>query len=305
MAKPERALAGEAAEGPPILSPVVLMNAGQWDQTSRATGRQYRIFVTKPPGPPPPGGYPVFYMSDGNQFFGCAQVAARTRMLLGELRVGLIVGSGYPTMEAAEINGRRMFELTPPAPADYIIVPGLTRERWQYGGADAFLDFVLDEVEPRVAQLYPIDRNDRSLFGDSAGAILAVHALFTRPRAFRSFIAASPSVFFNNGSVFAHEPAFAERVRAGEVSPRVLITVGALEQSVEDLACVPLAMPDRTPERALAQANANRMVDNARELAARLKGLGLEVEFAEFEDETHCGVVLPNISRGVRFAFRA
>jgi len=304
MAEPKRDVASDVAEGPPVLSPVVLMDAGQWDQTCRATGREYRIFVAKPPGRPPPGGYPVFYMSDGNQGFGSAQVAARNRMLLGELRIGLIVGIGYPTMDGAEIGARRMFELTPPAPDGFDAMPGLTRPGQKYGGADAFLDFILDEVEPRVGQLYPINRDDRSLFGDSAGAILAVHALFTRPQAFRNFIAASPSVFFNNGSVFAAESAFAERVRAGEVSPLVLITVGALEQSVEDLACVPLALPDRTPERALAQANALRMVDNARELAARLKALGLEVEYAEFEDETHCGVVLANISRGVRFAFR-
>lgn len=46
------------------------------------------------------------------------------------------------------------------------------------------------------------------------------------------------------------------------------------------------------------------MVDNARDLAARLAGVGPEVAFLELACENHGSVLPPAISRGLRFALR-
>jgi predicted alpha/beta superfamily hydrolase len=180
------------------------------------------------------------------------------------------------------------------------VVPG--------GGADLFLDFVTGPLLDRLAGRHPLDSSDVSLLGNALGGLLALHALFRRPTAFRTFVAASPAIFWDDGAVLNGEAAFAARVSAGEVAPRVLITVGAREQSPDDYTTSARYLPDWTIERGRAEANRLRMVDNARELAARLAALptrhGFEAAFAELAGETHSGVIAANVSRGLGFALR-
>lgn len=157
--------------------------------------------------------------------------------------------------------------------------------------------------------MYPVDPSDRSLFGHSAGGLLVLHTMFNRPETFRSYVAASPSILWNDRAVLDSEPAFAAKVRAGAVAPRVLITVGSLEQSTDNLP-TPLESiaPDWSPEEAAERVRAARMVDNARELAERLSVLsestGIETEFVIFEGETHASVVPASVCRGIGFALR-
>src|SRR3546814_16304406 len=46
--------------------PVQLPHSSQRDLHSQRTGKDYRIFVSEPRHAPPPGGYPVLYVLDGN-----------------------------------------------------------------------------------------------------------------------------------------------------------------------------------------------------------------------------------------------
>jgi hypothetical protein len=137
---------------------------------------------------------------------------------------------------------------------------------------------------------------------------LALHALFHRPADFRTFIAASPAIFWNGCAVLGAEGDFTASARGGAVASRVLLTVGEREQSLDDFVTAARFLPDWTPERGLAETNSLRMVDNARELAERLARLptetGFEVEFAELRGETHSSVIAANVSRGLGFALR-
>ena len=81
---------------------------------------------------------------------------------------------------------------------------------------------------------------------------------------------------------------------------RLMIAVGALEQT-------PSPREGETPAgaRRAAWIEKNRMVDNAREMAARLARLaprGLQVAYEEFPGENHVSVIPPLISRALRFA---
>jgi predicted alpha/beta superfamily hydrolase len=53
-------------------SPVVVYGSIQFDMPSQISDRTYRIFVFKPSAPPPPSGYPVVVVTDGNLSFPLA-----------------------------------------------------------------------------------------------------------------------------------------------------------------------------------------------------------------------------------------
>ncbi len=56
--------AAQAAPGVAMTLPDTL----QWDLHS-SQGSAYRVFLYRPPGPPPANGYPVLYVLDGNAMF--------------------------------------------------------------------------------------------------------------------------------------------------------------------------------------------------------------------------------------------
>ena len=72
--------------------------------------------------------------------------------------------------------------------------------------------------------LVPVDATNQALYGHSLGGLAVVHALFTEPKAFRSFIASSPSLWWDGNAVLEDEAGFGAEVRAGKIAPRILIT---------------------------------------------------------------------------------
>jgi hypothetical protein len=94
--------------------------------------------------------------------------------------------------------------------------------------------------------------------------------------------------------VLQDEAAFSERVRAGKVTARVLITSAEFEQY------------RGTDPAKLAKDKGNHYIDDAEQLAARLKALNpqkLEVQYVIFSGETHFTASLVEIGRGMTFAF--
>jgi hypothetical protein len=91
-------------------------------------------------------------------------------------------------------------------------------------------------------------------------------------------------------------------VRSGAAAPRILITSDRWEQSEESPELPPAG---EARAKALAEMAGFRMVDNARELADRLKalpgGAGYEVRYTIFPEETHLTGSPAATSRGVAF----
>jgi predicted alpha/beta superfamily hydrolase len=288
------------AAPPPVLSPATLAFASQFDLPSKITGRTYRIFVSSPLTPAPKGGFPVLYVLDGNGAFPIANGQA-VLSLIGGARPVLVVGVGYPAAAAAMTLRNRDLTPTQPGPHD----PGGWADNpkpQDYGGADAFHRFMMEELRPAIARLYPVNDSDQSLMGYSLGGLFTLNVLFKHPTAYRSFIAGSPSIWFNDREVLKGESAFSEAVRSGLAAPRILITSDRWEQS-EEAPDLPHAGEART--KALADMAALRMVDNARELADRLKALpgrtGYDVRYTLFPEETHLTGIPAATSRGVAF----
>ncbi len=285
-------------------NPVTLRGATQLDMTSKISGRAYRIFVFQPPSPPPASGYPLVVMTDGNMSFPAAATLSGMFGLQGG-KAALVVGVGYPADDAFTPFVQRNRDLTPPTPLSGIRpVPGQPPPKLEnYGGSQDFQRFLVEELRPAIADAYTVDPNDQTLYGHSLGGLFVLGVLFAQPGSFRNFVASSPSIWWNKRAVLKNEPAFADKIRAGAATPRVLILVGADEQDPPpDL---PPGMTRPQMKRLLTRA---RMVDNARELAERLAQIkgkpGYSVRFHALDDEDHLTVVPTSISRTLAFALR-
>jgi predicted alpha/beta superfamily hydrolase len=279
-------------------APVALPYSTQFDMASKISGRTYRIFVFRPPVEPPEGGYPVVYFTDGNFAFPIAMAMGSAFSLFVQSPV-LVVGVGYPG-DALLDHAARMRDLTPPTPPSAVeLEPGIPEPTAEtFGGAEDFRRFLTEELRARIAAEYPASATDQTLSGYSLGGLFVLNVLFAHPTDFRSYAACSPSIWWNRRAVLRRERAFTKTVEAKDVAPRVLITIGAGEQTPPATA---------TPQiRKLIRGA--RMVDNARELGERLAALkggpGYVARFQCFEREDHLSATAAAVSRTLAFALR-
>lgn len=278
------ALPALAATAPPVWQPADLPQAKQLDLKSAHTGHIYRIFISVPETPAPAAGHPVLYALDGNASFPTVALMARTiarRSKATGQNAPIVVGIGYASGEDYDSTARTR---------DYTPAAGEKSVHGE-GGADHFLDFIEKTLKPLVRTVAPIDPQRQALFGHSYGGLLTLHALFTRPAAFQTYIAASPSIWYADQYLLSEVSNLAAP-RKDEA--KVLITVGELEQA---------AAPPSARSAAVAK---RRMVDQARDLAAQLDanrdGFRLErVRFIELPHENHGSAMFPALSRGLEF----
>lgn len=295
---------------------------------SKVNGHRYSISVALPFEPIPAKGYGVLYVLDGDSYFASATEAVRGH---GNAPEGVVVvGIGYP-QDAAFVQS--VLKRRGPVPAAYRDLPAVrsmpTLERYydltleasdaelaeqsmpgsaplksqDVGGLNDFLKTIETEVKPRVARLVRIDSTNQALFGHSLGGQAVLHALFVEPSAFRTFIAASPSIWWNNKQVLADEPKFAAAINAGSAQPRVLITVGSAESTPPTLPAS-WGMDSTAVETLIRKAS---LVENCRDLVVRLKALrgnpGFSLDEAVFDEQGHAISAWPALARGIPFAF--
>ncbi|MFG1418899.1 alpha/beta hydrolase-fold protein [Xanthobacter sp. V0B-10] len=287
--------AGLGGARAPAAAPLTLPGAEERTVVSKA-GLAYRIFIALPREPPPPSGYPVLYVLDGNAVAGTLSDYARTqaRSQGGLIQPAVLVAVGYPG-DAPHNMPRRARDLTPaPATAGG---SGTYLKPEDTGFADAFLAFLVDELRPAIAADFPTDPARQGLMGHSFGGLFTLHALFTRPAAFSTYVAASPSLWWADGAILKEEDAFAAHPPQGR--RRLLVTVGGQEQQLHPgLAGQPQA---EAVARRLAE---RRMVDSARELSERLAalpGTPVAVRFEVFPGQTHASAAPHALLAGLEF----
>jgi predicted alpha/beta superfamily hydrolase len=293
----------------PVTSPATIAGAIQFDIASSASCRTYRIYVRIPLEPPPAAGYSILYVIDGNWFFATA--ALQAEFLEAECGPMLVVGIGYPTDNRGEYAVLRIRDLTARDPEGELskeiaayTTAELERDEIFYGGSEEFLGFITEELQPVIARMFHVDLNKEAIFGDSLGGLFALYALCRRPAKFRTCVAGSPSIWWNDRAVMKEVAGFKRVVESQQVVHKVMITVGSLEESVERIPTPRRVSRERVEE----MVRRCRMVDNARELASELKAIrappGYTVELHVFDGETHQGVVATTISRAISFALR-
>jgi len=310
-----------AAEGHP--ADVSIPDTRRMVFVSKVNGHTYEIDVALPDVPPPPAGYPVIYVLDGYKYFAGFVEATRANY---DAPQAIVVGIGYPNDSAWIANElakvKPSFKGESPTFDDAVSharaydLTLLSNDPTRYhtfsveqaivtGGVDDFLKTIETEVKPRIYAIGHVNSKNQILFGHSFGGLAVIDALFTEPGAFRTFIAASPSIWWADEAVLRKEGQFATRVKSGEVSPHILITVGGDEETAPKL---PPALSAMQVELE-ADIKKQRMIGNACDLAERLKTLhGADdyeiADCAVFPHQAHGVSVWPAIGRAVAFAFR-
>lgn len=162
--------------------------------------------------------YPTLYVLDGAWML----FASFTRGFLASANV-IVVGIASATDHAQ----RRSFDYTPrddsSAWAKRALQGGVL-----FGGADAFLRVLKEEIIPMVDRTYRTT-SDRGIHGHSMGGLFVAYAMLEAPDLFTRYAMTSPSLWWNDRMIITREPEFAKQ---HPVFPKhVFLSIGSDEGS--------------------------------------------------------------------------
>lgn len=124
--------------------------------------------------------YPVLYLLDAETQFHAVTGAVQSLSVFSERIPEMIVIGITNTLRSRDFTPRSE------SPEDLKYVP-------ESGGADSFLRFLHEELQPWVVTRYRTQPY-RVLWGHSFGGLFSTYALLTRPEAFDAYLAISPSL---------------------------------------------------------------------------------------------------------------
>lgn len=178
--------------------------------------------------------FPVLYLVDGPTHIN----------LVGSTMDFLVQGDRMPPLIIVGIaNTDRTRDMTP-THADEKNADGTVHADPTSGGADHFVDFIRNELMPEIERRYRVAPY-KIFAGHSFGGLLAIHILITRPDMFQAYIAASPSLWWDNQSTLRQAQDFlsahAELNKAfffdlGNEGPQMRSGFDGLQKSLTDKA---------------------------------------------------------------------
>lgn len=274
------------------ISTVALAETIRETLTDPISGRTYDLFIYDP-APDNRSAKAVIYMTDANANFDTMVEALNDWLRNNQNNAdsAVIVGIGYS--DTTSIMQARGLDLTN-TPSDVLLPQG-------FGGDAQFRRFLLEQAKPWVSANYNIDPARETLFGHSFGGLFAIRTLIETPDAFDAYIGASTSLWWGEKSLLRQElGALSERPNV-QSRPRVLLTVGELEEIS--------AIADARPELAvdapplLPGFAARAQITDAMQLKNRLTGIhGIPTKLIVIEGEGHMSVVPAAISKAIPFA---
>ncbi|MFT4012683.1 MAG: alpha/beta hydrolase-fold protein [Paracoccus sp. (in: a-proteobacteria)] len=267
-----------------------------FDLADSATGAVRRVFVWLPPGEAPAAGWPALTMTDGNAVIATAIDAMRAQASWPggtDLGWGALVAIGYPGEDAYD-PFRRSWDLGPPPGATYPpFWPGTPEVRT--GGGAELARFILEDVRAFLAPRVRLDPARQGLFGHSFGGLFALWLLFTRPDAFSHWIAASPSITWEDGFLLGHRDAFV---------PSRPVTVHLSAGEWEGSALAPFQRAAADADQRLTAKSRERTLEAAREMAFHLAAIpGVRASYQTYADETHMSVLPVAVNRALHCVF--
>jgi predicted alpha/beta superfamily hydrolase len=167
---------------------------------------------------------------------------------------------------------------------DFSVNQGERTGRQRRGGADAFLDFIEQEVLVWVDDRFRTVPH-RTMVGHSLGASLACYTLATRPHLFQSFVLHSPAISGDERRLADGEVAMTQRVRAGlgaldDRPRRVFATMSGVEAEewIQDWKRLRRVFRSRAPD-------------------------SLELRHEDLPEESHASIPLVATVPGLRWLF--
>ena len=135
--------------------------------------------------------YPVIYLLDGSADEDFIHIAGLVQFnsfeWVNQVPRSIVVG-------IASVNRRR----------DFTFPTTVQKELKDYpasGHSDQFIAFIEHELQPFIETKYKTT-SARTIIGQSLGGLLATEILLKKPTLFNKYIIVSPSLWWNNGSIF-------------------------------------------------------------------------------------------------------
>lgn len=262
--------------------PYTMSETYTFDLKSTNSQRDYRLIVSLPDGykAGDTTRYPVLYLLDGYIFMPIVASTQRFFVMGEEAPKVITVGISYPISEEKELHQRRTYDYTPTVDkkttdeiAAYFKVP------IESGGAASFLQTIREDIIPFVDKNFKTSR-DRALCGHSFGGLFGVYTLLHAPELFNRYLISSPSLPWDNESLFNDEDQVYKSGR--KVLPaRVYFSMGGKET---DFMLVPY----------------KRMLQNLQDRHYE----GLVIESRVEDHETHTSVVPVAFAQGLKAIYR-
>jgi predicted alpha/beta superfamily hydrolase len=258
---------------------------------SEKIGQKFLLNISVPPmynasGTP----YPVVYMTDGGPGFLAVSSVIPMMQLAEEIEPFITVGITYDVEHSSDIMTLRTRELTHCAGG--MGEPSENMPDWmkklppaEPGGAEDFLAFINTQVKTVVQQSYNASADDECYVGYSLGGLFGLYALFNQPDSFSRYVIGSPSIWWGEKDILAHEQRYAET--KNDLAASVFMSSGSLEE--HPTRADPYSMV--TNMLALSQTLEQRRYNN------------LNLMHQVIEDETHLSGHPVTIIRGLRKVF--
>lgn len=301
MDEPAAAEQGRRCRGFPPLgeapaTPLVMRDYARYPVAASGTAAVYEISVHVPKGEPPAGGFPAIYVLDADaDFVVVAETVRRVsrRSNATGIPPAVVVGIGHPETGAVHPD-RRYRDFTLGA-ADAAMMSKVAAEAC--GGQAGYIAFLREDLLPAVAERHRIDQRRQTLLGHSLAGYFVLEVLAQCPDLFASYVAFSPSVWWDCLGLTRRLKAIRSGIPPGI---RSYVAVGQWE---EDLA--PWQVGPSFGERYVAVRAARRMIANAQaivsEIEASFEGRAA-VRFEVGENDDHATVVTSLLCRALRFA---
>ncbi|MEC0301693.1 alpha/beta hydrolase [Terribacillus saccharophilus] len=178
----------------------------EWILSGKEPGVHYRVQIFIPDHPPQSEeGYPLIYMMDGNYYFGLGADVIRNqshKVLKTGVDPAIVVGISLDAEESV-IRERRFYDFTPPASVYKFPDKMKWKTTGKHGGAEIFLDWLIDELQPKILENYQVQQNKQCLYGHSLSGLFALYSMFKRPEAFQCYLAISPSIWWNEKHIYS------------------------------------------------------------------------------------------------------
>lgn len=263
-------------------SEVTLPGTAFYRMRAEHTEREYEIRVWVPDSAPPASGYPVIYLLDANAVFGTMVEAMRAQSLRPEktgVVPSVIVGIGYRASVPFPPDRHYDFMMSVP---EKELPRRPDRATWpEHGGAEAFTQFIEEQLKPDIERRYAIDRSRQSVVGHSLGRLFVLQLLLDHPGTYRNYIAGSPSLHWNSAWIARQQEKFVSRMTDNHSEIHVFLAAGELEGS----------HPSGVIERSRAFTQWLNRTDSR----------VVRADFICFEDEGHVSVLPVFIGRALRF----
>ncbi|KAF7787888.1 hypothetical protein PRUB_a2407 [Pseudoalteromonas rubra] len=159
--------------------------------TQADTNHQYQLIIQLPENYTAEKHHPVLYYTDAA--WHIEMLASAAYFLMED---AILVGISWQTNMPAPLMKEEGAHIS--RFRDYSFAPSSNPEnqaKYQFGGANAHIDFIRSQVKPYIEQHYRVKPDSDSYFGYSMGGLFGAYTLLTQPDTFDNYLLGSPSVW--------------------------------------------------------------------------------------------------------------